>query len=349
LRPQPDIEAAYAEKARLRARRQEQYRQLRDVPAVTRDGVAVGLHMNAGLVVDLPHLAETGAQSIGLFRTELQFMLASHFPKLADQQQLYETVLDAAGDRPVTFRTLDIGGDKVLPYMKGPEEENPALGWRAIRIGLDKPALLRTQLRAMLRAGAGRDLRIMLPMVSSVDEFTAARRLLDRELAFGDSRGRPRPRSVQLGVMVEVPSLLWQLDEIAQRADFLSVGSNDLMQYLYAADRDNRRVADRFDTLSAGFLRALAAIAEAGARAGKPVTLCGEIGGRTLEAMTLIALGYRGLSMSATSIGPVKAMVLSLDAAAAAEATVQMLAQGGDAASLREPLTALAERLGVRL
>jgi phosphotransferase system, enzyme I, PtsP len=349
LRPSANVEAAYAEKAKLRARRQEQYRQLRDVPAVTRDGVAVGLHMNAGLVVDLPHLAETGAESIGLFRTELQFMLASHFPRLSVQQQLYETVLAAAGERSVTFRTLDIGGDKVLPYMKGPEEENPALGWRAIRIGLDKPALLRTQLRAMLRAGADRVLRIMLPMVSSVDEFSAARALLDRELAFAERCARAPPRELKLGVMVEVPSLLWQLDEIAERADFLSVGSNDLMQYLYAADRDNRRVADRFDTLSAGFLRALSAIAQAGARAGKPVTLCGEIGGRTLEAMTLIAIGYRSLSMSATAIGPVKAMVLSLDAGAAAQEAQALLAHSGDAASLRGPLTALAERLGVRL
>jgi len=349
LRPSADVEASYAEKARLRARRQEQYRELRDTPAITRDGVAIDLHMNAGLIVDLPHLDESGAQAIGLFRTELQFMLAARFPRLADQQQLYETVFNAAGERPVTFRTLDIGGDKVLPYMKGPEEENPALGWRAIRIGLDKPALLRTQLRAMLRAGADRNLRIMLPMVASVDEFVAARALLERELAFNDRCGRRPPADIKLGVMVEVPSLLWQLDEIAERADFLSVGSNDLMQYLYAADRDNRRVADRFDPLSAGFLRALAAIAEAGRNAGKPVTLCGEIGGRTLEAMTLIAIGYRGLSMSAASIGPVKAMVLSLDAAAATEATAELLARSGEAASLREPLTALAERLGVRL
>ena len=174
-------------------------------------------------------------------------MLALRFPRLAAQEQLYGTVLDAAGARPVTFRTLDIGGDKVLPYMKGPEEENPALGWRAIRIGLDKPALLRTQLRAMLRAGAGRRLRIMLPMVSSVEEIVAARALLDREMNFADACGRRRPAALELGVMVEVPSLLWQLDEVAARVDFLSVGSNDLMQYLYAADRDNKRVADRFD------------------------------------------------------------------------------------------------------
>ena len=271
--------------------------------------------MNAGLVVDLPHLDETGAQSIGLFRTELQFMLALRFPRLSAQELLYRTVLDAAGARPVTFRTLDIGGDKVLPYMKGPEEENPALGWRAIRIGLDKPALLRTQLRAMLRASAGRSLRIMLPMVSSVDEFIAARRSPRAGAQFRRSlRSGASSAELQIGVMVEVPALLWQLDEIASRVDFLSVGSNDLMQYLYAADRDNKRVGARFDALSASFLRALKAIVDAGLRHDKPVTLCGEIGGRPLEAMTLLALGYRGLSMSAASIGPVKAMVLSLDA-----------------------------------
>src|SRR5271163_4298856 len=184
LRPPPDLEASYAEKARLRARRQDQYRALRDVPGVTLDGVPIGLHMNAGLLIDMPHLSETGALSIGLFRTELQFMLASRFPRLGVQEALYRSVLDAAGEHPVTFRTLDIGGDKVLPYMKGLEEENPALGWRAIRIGLDRPALLRTQLRAMLRAAAGRDLRVMVPMVSTVSEFLAAREHLKAEIEF---------------------------------------------------------------------------------------------------------------------------------------------------------------------
>ena len=349
LRPPADIEAAYVEKARLRARRQDQYRALRDVPSVSADGVAVGLHMNAGLLIDLPHLKETGAQSIGLFRTELQFMLAARFPRLAAQETLYRSVLDAAEDKPVTFRTLDIGGDKVLPYMKGLEEENPALGWRAVRIGLDRPVLLRVQLRAMIHAAAGRDLRVMLPMVASVSEYVEARHWLEREIAFAKSCGRETPRSLQLGVMVEVPSLLWQLDEIAAHADFLSVGSNDLMQYLYAADRDNKRVAGRFDTLSVGFLRALKSIADVGGRKGIPVALCGEMGGRPLEAMTLLGLGFRNLSMSATSIGPVKAMTLSLPVGEVTKALDEMLVSQSEKASLREPLRALAERLSVRL
>ena len=349
LRPPPDVEAAYAEKARMRARKQAQYRALREVPTITLDGVSIGLHMNAGLLVDMPHLAETGAKSIGLFRTELQFMLASRFPRPGAQEKLYRTILDAAGNRPVTFRTLDIGGDKLLPYMKGFEEENPALGWRALRIGLDRPALLRMQLRAFIRAAAGNDLRVMLPMVSTVQEFKTTRGLFDRELAWSASHGHEPPRSTRLGVMVEVPSLLWQIDEIAACADFLSVGSNDLMQYLYAVDRDNRRVANRFDPLSVGFLRALRRIAQAGARGGSPVTLCGEIGGRPLEAMTLIAIGYRDLSMSAASIGPVKAMILTLRIEEISREVDAMLAEGRDDASLRDALIALAARSRVRL
>jgi phosphotransferase system enzyme I (PtsP) len=276
-------------------------------------------------------------------------MLASSFPRLNAQELLYRTVLDAAGDHVVTFRTLDIGGDKMLPYMKRLDEENPALGWRAIRIGLDRPGLLRIQLRAMLRAAAGRELKVMIPMVSTVAEFLAARELFDREIAFVKRCGRKPPSDVKLGAMVEVPSLLWELDELADAADFLSVGSNDLRQYVFAADRANKRVAGRFDELSPSFLRALKSIADAGARHGKPVTLCGEMGGRPLEAMALIGLGFRNFSMAATAVGPVKAMVVSLDAGAATRELRTLLAATDYHGSLRAPLQALAERLAVRL
>lgn len=337
-RPQSDVQTAYAEKARLRARRQEQYAKLRDVPAVTRDGVEIGLHMNAGLAIDMPHVQETGARSIGLFRTELQFMLAPRFPRMDEQYRFYKAVLDAVPDRPVTFRTLDIGSDKILPYMAKIEEENPALGWRAIRIGLDRPGLLRMQLRAMLKAGADRDLRIMFPMIANVAEFEAARAIALRELEHIRRHDYPPPATLQLGAMVEVPSLLWELDLIAQRADFLSVGSNDLVQYMYAADRDNTRVSKRYDPLSAPVLRALERIADAGRRAGTPVTLCGEMGGRPLEALALIALGYRSLSMSASSIGPVKTMALNLVVDEAQVFLATLLAQDDGAPSLREKL-----------
>ena len=349
VRPQPDVRAAYAEKARLRARRQEQYAQLRDVPPVTKDGVAIALHMNAGLTVDVPFVRETGARSIGLFRTELQFMLAPSFPRMKEQYHFYKAVLDAVPDRPVTFRTLDIGSDKVLPYMAKIEEENPALGWRAIRIGLDRPGLLRVQLRAMLKAAAGRELRIMFPMVANVAEFDRAKAIALRELELILRHGHTSPTKLELGAMVEVPALLWEIDQIASRADFLSVGSNDLVQYLYAADRDNTRVSKRYDNLSVPVLRALKAVVEAGSRVGKSVTLCGEMGGRPLEAMALLGIGYRSLSMSPSSIGPVKAMILGLDLGRA-EKFLASLMEGGDGRpSLREDLRSFATEHGVPL
>jgi phosphotransferase system, enzyme I, PtsP len=311
IRPPQDVENAYAEKARLRARRQEQYHKLRDKPAVTKDGVAIELHMNAGLLVDLPHVEETGAASIGLFRTELQFMIVSQLPGMRQQQAFYKAAFDAVPNKPITFRTLDIGSDKVLPYMTKVEEENPALGWRAIRIGLDRPALLRMQLRALLRAGAGREVRIMFPMIATVAEFEAARALAEREVAYLTRHDHRLPSDLKLGAMVEVPSILWQLDEISARADFLSVGTNDLIQYLFAADRDNKRVAGRFDPLSAPVLRALRIVVEKAAKAGTPLTLCGEMSSKPIEALALLAIGYRSLSMSPASIGPVKAMILA--------------------------------------
>jgi phosphotransferase system enzyme I (PtsP) len=347
VRPQSDVENAYAEKARLRARRQEQYQKLRDVPAVTRDGIEIKLHMNAGLLVDLPHVAETGAASIGLFRTELQFMLAARFPRMREQFNLYRTVLEAVPDRPVTFRTLDIGSDKVLPYMEKMEEENPALGWRAIRIGLDRPALLRLQLRALLRAAVGRHLRIMFPMVACCAEFDAAKGIVAREVAYLKKHGYATPSALELGVMIEVPSLLFELDAICAKADFLSVGSNDLVQYLFAADRDNKRVADRFDVLSPPALRALATIAGAGHAAGKPVTLCGEMGGKPLEALALAAIGYRSLSMSPASIGPVKATLIAADLAETEAFLTPLVGAHDGMPSLRAHLRDYAEKSGI--
>jgi phosphotransferase system enzyme I (PtsP) len=344
VRPQPDVESAFKEKARLRARRQEQYRRLRDLPARTRDGVDMSLNLNAGLLIDLPHLEETGAHGIGLFRTELQFMVAERLPSTGEQLSLYRTVLETCGPLPVTFRTLDIGGDKVLPYLRTQEEENPALGWRAIRIGLDRPGLLRAQLRALLKAGAGRDVRIMFPMVATVDEFDRAKAIVAREIAHLERHGHEPPAGLKLGVMVEVPSLLFEIEEIARRADFLSVGSNDLLQFLFAADRENPQMAGRFDPLCPSALRALRLIAKAGQEAGIPVTLCGELGGRPLEAMVLMALGYRSLSMSPASIGPVKAMVLALELAEASALVLPMLEERDGVGTLRPHIQAFAEK-----
>lgn len=310
LRPQPDVEAAYAEKVRFRARRQEIYRELRSRPSVSKDGVEIALLMNAGLAVDLPQLAESGAAGIGLFRTELQFMVAATFPRAEQQERLYRDVLDAARDKPVTFRTIDIGGDKVLPYFNSAaHEENPALGWRAIRLSLDRPGLLRTQVRALLKAAGGRELKLMLPMVTELGEIAQAREIIDREVRHLSRFGHDLPTILKVGAMLEVPSLLFQLDELMTAVDFVSVGSNDLFQFVMATDRGNTQLADRFDPLCVPFLRALRAITEAGERAGTPVTLCGELAGRPVSAMALIGVGFDSISMSPASIGPVKAML----------------------------------------
>jgi phosphotransferase system enzyme I (PtsP) len=343
VRPPQDVENAYAEKARLRAKRQEQYRKLRDVPAITKDGVAIALHMNAGLLVDLPHVTETGAASIGLFRTEIQFMVVSKFPRMREQEAFYKAAFAEAAGRSITFRTLDIGSDKVLPYMTKVEEENPALGWRAIRISLDRPALLRMQLRALLRAAEGRDLRIMFPMVATVHEFEQAKRLVEREIAYLKKHKGALPADLKLGVMLEVPALLWQLDEICKRADFLSVGTNDLVQYLYAADRDNKRVSGRYDSLSAPVLRALKTVVDSARAHQVPLSLCGEMGGHPIEALALIAIGFRDLSMSPACIGPVKAMILETDLAAVEDFVNALLDTPDGSPSLRPKLHGFAE------
>jgi len=349
LRPSPDLEASYVERVRVRARRQQQYLALRDKPCVTRDGAEISLFLNAGLLVDLPHIGETGAAGIGLFRTELQFMVAAQFPRTGEQLSLYRSVLDAAAGRPVTFRTLDVGGDKVLPYMRNVEEENPALGWRAIRLGLDRPALLRSQIRALLRAASGRDLRLMFPMVATVHEFDEARDLVERELTYLRRHNHKLPERVEVGTMLEVPSLLYQLDELLDRVDFLSVGSNDLAQFLFAADRGNPRVSTRFDELSIPMLRALKEIAARGEAHGKPVTLCGEMASKTVGALALLALGYRKLSLVPSAVGPVKAMALELNAGKAGMLVDSLIARKNNARSLREKLIAFAEAEGIPL
>ncbi|MBL8572394.1 MAG: phosphoenolpyruvate--protein phosphotransferase [Hyphomicrobiaceae bacterium] len=350
LRPQPEVEQAYGEKARFRARRQAQYRRLRSKPSVTKDGQQMSLQLNAGLVVDLPYLEESGANGIGLFRTELQFMVASSFPRASEQEALYRQVLESAGDKPVVFRTLDIGGDKVLPYIRASEEEeNPAMGWRAIRLGLDRPGLLRTQVRALLKAAAGRELRLMFPMVTHVAEFSQARALVEREKQFLKKHGYAVPEVVKLGVMIEVPSLLFELDELFSQVQFASIGSNDLMQFVMAADRGSNRMAGRYDTLSVSFLRALRQIVDKAQEYRTPVTLCGEMGGKPLEAMALMAVGFRSLSMSPSSVGPIKAMLLELDVGKLRGRLLPRLETGRNPSDLRQFLKSFAEEQAIPL
>jgi phosphotransferase system enzyme I (PtsP) len=296
--------------------------------------------MNAGLLVDLPYVAETGAAGIGLFRTELQFMVAPSLPRAGEQEALYRAVLDSAEGKPVVFRTLDVGGDKMLPYLRTIEEENPALGWRAIRFGLDRPGLLRAQIRALARAAAGRELRVMFPMVAAVDEFDAAKEIVEKELTHLRKWGHELPERVMLGAMVEVPSLLFQLDHLMEKVDFISVGSNDLIQFMFAADRGNSRVADRFDPLHPSMLRAFKMISDAARGAGKSVTVCGELASRPIGALALIGLGFRSVSVAPSAIGPLKAMIRK-SSVPEIEATVSALMKGDRGA--RETLKVLSE------
>jgi len=325
LRPPLNLESAYVEKVKFRARRQKKYKQLRGKPNVTKDGVNIELLMNAGLLMDLPQLELSGAVGIGLFRTELQFMVSATLPRPGEQEELYRNVIEAVGDKPVTFRALDVGGDKVLPYLRMVHEENPALGWRAIRLSLDRPALLRSQIRALLKACAGGRLRLMLPLVTEVWEIHQVRDLIKREVELQTRFGHEMPRLLELGVMLEVPSLLWQLDELMQAVDFVSVGSNDLFQFAMACDRGNANLANRYRTMSKSFLRILRQIQQKADAHNTPVTLCGEMAGRPLSAMALLGIGYRSISMAPAALGPVKTMMVSLDIAKLERALLPVL------------------------
>jgi phosphotransferase system enzyme I (PtsP) len=319
----------------------------KDEPAVTRDGQAISLLLNAGLNVDLAQLDRTGAAGIGLFRTEFQFMIAERLPRMEEQRAFYAQVLEAAGDRPVTFRTLDLGGDKILPYLDFDPEENPSMGWRALRLALDRPALLRIQLRALIAAAAERPLRVMFPMVTTAAEFREARGLLEQEAQWMARRGHKPPSDLAVGAMIETPAIAFQLDALLKEADFVSVGANDLMQFFFAADRSSPRLADRYDVLSPPALGFFKHVRDACRRADKPVSVCGEIAGKPLEAMALLALGFDRLSMPAAGVGPVKRLILGLDAGRVRTAMEGLLCSGE--ASVRKPLIALAAEIGAPL
>ncbi|HEX3537688.1 MAG TPA: phosphoenolpyruvate--protein phosphotransferase [Stellaceae bacterium] len=314
IRPSDDIQQSVGATVAERYRRRALYESLRDEPAVTRDGIKIRLLLNAGLLLDLAQLKATGAEGVGLFRTEIPLLTRDAFPDVADQTEFYRRAHRQAEGRPIVFRTLDIGGDKALPYLTNAEEDNPAMGWRAIRIGLDQPVVLRQQLRALVRASAGSELYVKFPMVAEVAEVERARSLLDLELARAAAEGREPPSAVRVGVMLEVPSLLWQLPALFQHIDFLSIGTNDLAQFLFACDRGNPRLADRYDLLSAPMLALFRYVIAKCGEAGMPLSMCGEMAGNPIEAMALIALGFRSLSVAANALGPVKTMLRSLNA-----------------------------------
>jgi phosphotransferase system enzyme I (PtsP) len=344
LRPTPEVEQSYVDKVRITAKRRAHYLALRSRPSVTQDNVEITLLHNSGLVADLPMLNDTGAVGVGLFRTELQFMIASKLPRLNEQIDLYAEALRIVGDRPIVFRLLDIGGDKVIPYMRSAVEENPAMGWRSLRLALDRPGLLRTQVRALLMAANGRPMKILVPMVTETNEFRQTKLVVRKELERLERAGQRVPERLELGAMIEVPSLLFELDQLLPEADFVSIGSNDLVQFLTAADRANPRVAKSYDPIAMPRLRVFRHVVDMAKRFNVPLTMCGELAGKPMEALALMAIGMNRLSMGPPSIGPIKEMILGLDLEPIRRSVAAALLEGSDGMPIRELLTEWVER-----
>ena len=329
VRPAPGMVEAFEARFARSRERQQAYAKLRDVEPFTRDGTRIKVMINAGLRDDMPNLSLTGADGVGLFRTEFQFLVSATLPSRERQTRLYRDVLDSAGDKPVVFRTVDIGGDKVLPYLRhndGEQEENPAMGWRALRVALEREGLLKVQARALLEAAAGRTLNVMFPMVSEPWEFDAAQAVFESQVRFLKGQKKMLPETIRYGAMLEVPALAEMLDVLAPRLSFLSIGTNDLTQFLFAADRANPKLAERYDWLSPAILRFLKRILTSTAGHQIDITVCGEMGGRQLEALALLGLGIRRLSITPAAVGPIKELVRKVDLAAIGEAMSGWLA-----------------------
>ena len=345
LRPSEDLQEMFAINAAARQRQRAVYAASKDLPSVTLDGVQIELQINAGFLIDVQALAETGASGIGLFRTEMQFLAMPILPDVKLQRTLYRQAVDAAGGKPVTFRTLDVGGDKIAASWSAGKENNPAMGWRSVRLTLDRPSVMRQQVRAIIQACEGASLRVMFPMVATISEFDDCRRILDMEIERHAKAGCVAPRTIAVGTMLEVPSLIWQLDHLLTRIDFLSIGSNDLIQFVYAADRGNTRIANRYDALSTPVLRMLRFIAERCIAVNKPLSLCGEMAGKPLEALALMALGYRSLSMAPDSVGQIRDVVRRTVLADVEEFMISQI--DSNSASLRTEIKSFAQDHGI--
>jgi len=329
IRPTRPLVSSFEHRMTMSQKRRAEFAAAKSLPAVTRDGLRISVMVNAGLAEDAAALPMTGADGIGLFRTEFQFLVSATLPGRERQQRLYTKVLESAGKRPVIFRTVDIGGDKALPYLADVHDqaENPAMGWRALRLSLDRSTLMRAQARALIEATGGKVLRVMFPMISEPWEYEEARALFEEQVEWARKAHRKLPSKIEFGAMLEVPSLAEMLDQLLPRVDFLSLGTNDLTQFLFAADRSDPRLAQRYDWLSPAILRFLKRVLDAARAANVPVRVCGEMAGRPLEAMALIGIGAENVSITPAGVGPVKAMVRSLDAAAARARLEQLLAK----------------------
>jgi phosphotransferase system enzyme I (PtsP) len=349
VRPSSAAEENFQHDLVDRQKKKARYAAMRDEASVTKDGVPVTLMINAGLRDDMSALATTGAEGVGLFRTEFQFLISATLPQRERQQRFYRDVLDAAGDKPVIFRTLDIGGDKALPYLKDErrEEENPALGWRALRLSLDHAGLMKAQARALIEAAAGRTLNVMFPMVSEPWEFDAAKAIFGGQIEFLGRQKKILPNKIRYGAMLEVPALAETLDILLPKINFLSIGTNDLTQFLFAADRADPRLAERYDWLSPAILRFIRRVVKATEGHDVDVAVCGEMGGRTLEALALIGIGIRRLSITPAAVGPIKAMIRSTICSDVCSKMEELL--NNPTENLREELTAWAIGQGIEI
>ncbi len=330
IRPAPSLVQAFDARFAKSKERQAAYAKLRDVQPVSLDGTRITVMINAGLRDDTPMLNMTGADGIGLFRTEFQFLVSATLPQRDRQMRLYRDVLDAAGGKPVIFRTVDIGGDKALPYLRdgtAENDENPAMGWRALRLALEREGLLKAQARALLEAAAGRTLNVMFPLVSEPWEFDAARAVFEAQCKFLKQHKKTLPEAINYGVMLEVPALAEMLDVMLPKLSFISIGTNDLTQFLFAADRANPKLAERYDWLNPSILRFTRRVVAAADAAGVPVGVCGEMGGRRLEALALLGIGIKRLSITPAAVGPIKELVCKTNLAEIRDAMDGWLAQ----------------------
>jgi len=349
VRPTQAVEDAFDAKLAASQKRRAEYAAQKDLPPITKDDTRITVMVNAGLRDDVAALNAVGADGIGLFRTEFQFLVSATLPRRESQQRLYRSVLEAAGEKPVIFRTVDVGGDKQLPYLRGTEngEENPAMGWRALRLALDRDTLMKAQARALLEAAAGRDLDVMFPMVSEPWEFDEAKALVEQQRQWLADRRKQLPTRIRYGAMLEVPAIAEMLDVLLPRLDFMSVGTNDLTQFLFAADRSHPALAERYDWLSPAILRFLKRVVTTAEAHGIPLGVCGEMGGRTLEALALIGIGVTRLSITPVAVGPIKAMIRTLDRRAAMALLDRLLA--APPPNMRAALAAWAEENGVAI
>lgn len=337
LNPPLAIEQEFIQLAQQQRQLDAELEDLRNLTAETQDGHQVALAVNIGLTTDAGIALRAGAEAIGLYRTEVPFMIKERFPTEEEQRAIYRQLLLAFTPRPVTMRTLDVGGDKMLPYFPV-TEDNPFLGWRGIRITLDHPAVFLSQVRAMLLASEGlNNLRIMLPMISHVSEVDESIRLIQQAYQEVSETGAVIYMP-EIGVMIEVPSAVYQAHALAERVDFLSVGSNDLTQYLLAVDRNNPRVAKLYDSLHPAVLQALIQIVNSAHHAGKPVSICGEMTSDPASVILLMAMGFDSLSMNSTCLPRIKWVIRNFTLRRAQEILAEVLTME-DPAQIRELLT----------